>query len=256
MSCGEEGWGTTEGKGSTARGSGSVLAGEMLSLALECQGDNSSWGACAAGMGRKQCYFLPIYNKILVQWIFPSNKSIQKGDWSNKPWPHLSQLHLQDEAGTITALESKLNLVRLTTRFMWWLRVSAGRWEQSSGATCWCQCCACCAAGLFPPGLHWLIPWEGVVATAEKGLQHHSSSSLLAFCQCCSGKLSPGLLCCQPGLVWNNTPPKSTTGISFFYLDFEECKELFCDPAAESALDWYDFWMWFLWSNFANCFNF
>ena len=42
MSCGEEGWGTTEGKGSTARGSGSVLAGEMLSLALECQGDNSS----------------------------------------------------------------------------------------------------------------------------------------------------------------------------------------------------------------------
>lgn len=78
MCCGEkEGWGTTEAKGSTARGSRSALAGEMLSLALECRGDkNSLWGARAAGMGRKQCYFCLFTTKSLFsKYSPPTNPS-------------------------------------------------------------------------------------------------------------------------------------------------------------------------------------
>lgn len=203
--------------------------------------------------GQKAVLFLPIYNKILVQQIFPSNKSIRKGEGSNKPWPHLSQLHLQDKAGTITALESKLNSVHLTFRFPRWLRVSAGRWEQSSGATCWCHCCAhqlqeCPLLGCTDRFLgkgSW--PQPGGTAAPH-------GSSLLAFCHSCS-QGSCLQVCCAASLGWCKITPPQIDNRNFFYLGFEECKEVFCDPAAESALDWYDFWTWFLWSNFANCFN-
>lgn len=219
------------------------------------------WAENTVFIGYSQHY--PCSVNILIEQVVPVEGRMKQEVMS----PFLLRAALQGRAGTLTPAESKPDFLRLTSQYTWRHKVSQGcpgargRWEQRA-----------------EPHVHVSnasrAPQDSPLQSCRERFHGKGSQlqprgtealfililnclpSLLTFCQSCfQGKLSHSLLCSQAGLVWNHkTPSKPTAQVWFFCLGFWEFKKVFCGSAAESALVGWDFWMWFLWSNFAKSF--